>query len=92
MKTQWNRRQLVRFALISVCTLAVALFLLSWGKKTRAAAVHTQVHMTSDWSIRHMVYSAPSSIVQALKLQAEPRYMNQWTQRNVKPSKAQTAQ
>ena len=92
MKTRWNRKQWVRFGLVSVCTLAVALFLLSWGKKTRAQGGHAPVHMTSDWSNRHMVYSAPSSIVQALKLQAEPRYMNQWTQRNVKPTQAQAAQ
>ena len=92
MKTQWNRKQWIRFGLVSVCTLAVALLLLSWGKKTRAAGAHTPVHMTSDWSNRHMVYSAPSSIVQALKLQAEPRYMHQWMQRNVKPSQAQSAQ
>ena len=92
MKTRWNRKQWVRFGLVSVCTLAGALFLLSWGKKTHAQAGHTPVHMTSDWSNRHMVYSAPPSIGQALRLQAEPRYMQQWTRRNVKPSPAQSAQ
>ena len=92
MKTQCNRKQWIRFGLVSVCTLVVALFLLFWGKKTPAAAGHTPVHMTTDWSNRHMVYSAPSSIGQALKIQAEPRYLHQWTRRNVQPSQAQTAQ
>ena len=92
METQWNRKQLVRFGLISVCTLAVALFLLSWGKKTRAAGAHTPVHMTTDWSNRHMVYSAPSSMGQALRLQAEPRYLHQLTRRNAVSSQAQSAQ
>jgi hypothetical protein len=92
MKTQWNRKQWIRFGLVSVCTLVVALFLLSWGKKTRAAEGHTPVHLTSDWSNRHMVYSTPSSIGQALKMQAEPRYIHQWMRRNMQPSQAQAAQ
>ncbi len=91
MKTQWNRNWVVRLGLISGCTLAVAVFLLSWGTKTHAQG-HTPVHMTTDWSNRHMVYSAPSSLGQALKLQAEPRYLHQWTRRNVVPSQAQSAQ
>ena len=90
MKTQWYRRWVVRLGLASVCTLAAALFLLSWGRKTHAEG-HVPVHMTTDWSSRHMVYSAPSSIGQALRLQAEPRYLHQWTRRNVVPSQAQSA-
>jgi hypothetical protein len=90
MKTQSNRRRLVSLGVASVCTLAVALFLLSWGRKTHAES-HQPVHMTTDWSNRHMVYSAPSSIGQALRLQAEPRYLHQWARRNVVPSQAQSA-
>jgi len=91
MNTKWNRKWVVRLCLISGCTLAVAVFLLSWGRKTHAQG-HTPVHMTTDWSNRHMVYSAPSSLGQALKLQAEPRYLHQWTRRNVVPPQAQAAQ
>jgi hypothetical protein len=90
MKKQWNRRRVVRWGLISVCTLAAASFLLVWGRRTHAEA-HTPVHMTTDWSNRHMVYSAPSSVVQALRLQAEPRYLHQWTRRNVVPAQAPSA-
>ncbi len=91
MKPKWNRKWVFRMGLISGCTLAVAVFLLLWGTKTHAQG-HTPVHMTTDWSNRHMVYSAPSSLGQALKLQAEPRYLHQWTRRNVAPSQAQSAQ
>ena len=91
MNTKWNRRWLVRWGLVSVCTLTVAVFLLSWGKKTHAQ-VHTPVHMTTDWSNRHMVYSAPSSMGQALRLQSEPRYLHQWTRRNAVSSQGQSAQ
>jgi len=91
MKTKWNRKWAVRWGLISGCPLAVAVFLLPWGKKTHAQG-RTPVHMTTDWSNRHMMYSAPSSMGQALRLQAEPRYLHQWTRRNVAPSQAQAAQ
>jgi hypothetical protein len=91
MTTKWKRRWLVRLGLVSACTLAVAAYWLSWEKKTHAQG-HTPVHMTSDWSNRHMVYSSPSSMSQALRLQAEPRYLHQWTRRNVVPSQAKPAQ
>jgi hypothetical protein len=81
MKVKQARWWLVRFALASICALAVVLFLVSWGKKTHAQA-HIPVHMTTDWSNRHMIYSAPSSMAQAWRLQAEPRYLHQLTRRN----------
>jgi hypothetical protein len=43
---------------------------------------HIRVSMTRDWSEGHMVYSAASSMAQAWRLQAEPRYHRQWTRRN----------
>jgi hypothetical protein len=91
MTTKWKRRWLVRLGLVSACTLAVAVFWLPWGKRTHAQG-HTPVHMTADWSNRHMVYSSPSSMSQALRLQAEPRYLHQWMRRNVVPSQAHPAQ
>ena len=87
MKKKWSRRRLIRWSLASVCCLVVALLVVSWNKKTHAQN-HTPVHMTTDWSNRHMVYSAPSSIVQAWRLQAEPRYLHQLTRRNVLPVEA----
>jgi hypothetical protein len=90
MNAKRNRRWLIRLGLASACTLAVALFLLTWGKRAHAQG-HTPVHMTTDWSNRHMVYSAPSSFEQAWRLQAEPRYLNQWTRRNAASSQAQGA-
>ena len=91
MTTKWKRRWLVRLGLVSVCTLAVAVVWLSWGKKTHAQG-HTPVHVTTDWSNRHMVYTSPSSMSQAFKLQAEPRYLHQWMRRNSVSSQANTAQ
>jgi hypothetical protein len=86
-----NRTWIVRLALVSVCALAMALLLLPWGNKTNAQG-HAPVHLATDWSNRHMVYSSPSSIPQALRLQAEPRYSHQWTRRYAVPTQAQAAQ
>ena len=84
MNTKRNSKWLVRLGLVSACTLTVVLLLVSWAERTRAqsnAQVHVPVHMTTDWSNRHMVYSAPSSMGQAMRLQAEPRYMHQLVRR-----------
>jgi hypothetical protein len=76
---------LVKSSLAPACALAVMLFLMVWSMRTHAqsnAQDHIPVHVTSDWSNRHMVYSAPSSPAQEQKLKAEPRYVNQLTQRS----------
>jgi hypothetical protein len=97
MKTKRNVRWLIQSGLAIGCTVAVVLVLTSWGKKTHAqgqdkAQAHVPVHMTTDWSNRHMVYSAPSSVVQGWRLQAEPRYGQQLARRAAPASQANFAQ
>ncbi len=36
------------------------------------------VHLPTDWSHRHLVFSVPHSIEQAVRFQNEPRYWHQW--------------
>lgn len=94
MNMKWDGRRLVRLGLVLACTLALVVFLLSWRVKTHAqndAQSRSPVPMTSDWSNRHMVYSAPSSMPQAWRLQAESRYLHQWTRRNAAALRAQGA-
>jgi len=91
MNTKHNRGWLVKLGLASACTLAMALFFLSWNKRAHAQG-HTPVHMTTDWSDRHMVYSAPSSMPQAWRLQSEPRYIHQWIRRNAMSLQTQNPQ
>jgi len=71
----------LRVAIVSLCALAVVLLISSRNPKAQAQT-HVPVSMTTDWSTHHMVYSAPSSVQQALKLQTEPRYLRQLIQRN----------
>ena len=94
MGLKWNGGW-IRLGVASTLVLAGTFFLLTRGTtKTNAQEGeqgHTPIHMTTDWSNRHMVYSAPSSVGEAWRLQAEPRYLHQWTRRNVKPAQAQSA-
>jgi len=66
-----------RLLAVSGATLALALLLLPRGDKISAQG-HFPVHLTTDWSHRHLVFSAPSSMMQAWRLQTEPRYLDQW--------------
>jgi hypothetical protein len=91
MNKRWNHRWLIRLSLVSAGTLVAALLVVSWNKKTQAQN-HTPVPMTTDWSNRHMVYSTPSSMLQAWRLQFEPRYLDQRARRNAPAAQAQGAQ
>jgi len=80
-----NRGRLVTLILVFASALALALILVSHRAK---AQEHVPVHMTTDWSNRHMIYSAPSTLAQAWRLQAEPRYLQQLLRRNSAPSRS----
>ena len=73
-----NSAWFLRWALITACSLAVAVVFVS--RVTRAQT--EPVHMTKDWSHRHMIFSPPSSVEKALSLQGEPRYQQQLWRRN----------
>jgi hypothetical protein len=84
MNSKRNGARTIRLALVSVCILAGGVLLVPHVTRTHAQD-HAPVSMTTDWSNRHMVYSAPSNMAQAWRLQAEPRYLQQWVRRNVAP-------
>lgn len=73
---------LVRLGLISASALALALLVLPLRMRTRAQGNHSPVHMTTDWSNRHMIFSPPHSTIDGLKLQAQARYLHQSLRRN----------
>jgi len=39
--------------------------------------------LLTDWTSRHVVFSAPRTIDQSLRIQRDPRYQQQWMRRNV---------
>ncbi|MGC1616727.1 MAG: hypothetical protein WA736_18775 [Candidatus Acidiferrum sp.] len=81
MNLKRNGLSVARLVLASVCVLAMAFLLVPRDTRTHAQN-HVRVPVTHDWSTAHMVFSAPSSMAQAWRLQAEPRYHRQWTRRN----------
>lgn len=93
MNTKRNLNWAVRVGLAAGCALAFALFLVTWVKKTHAQSQpHVPVHITTDWSNRHMIYSAPSTVSKSLQLQAEPRYTQQLARRAARATQAQSGQ
>ena len=40
------------------------------------------VHLTTDWSHRHLVFSNPKSLMKRIQLSSNPRYVQQWIRRN----------
>ena len=40
------------------------------------------VHLATDWSHRHLVFSPPKSLMHNFQLSANPRYVQQWVRRN----------
>ena len=71
---------IVRLILLSAAILA--LVMVSASRRPGAQAQgHVPVHLTTDWSHRHVVFSAPGTFEQAMRLQNEPRYWHQWFRR-----------
>jgi hypothetical protein len=66
---------------LAFVVVAMVLFLplLQW---VRAQGRKAPVHMTTDWSNRHMIFSQPTNIAQSMRLMNEPRYGHQWLRRN----------
>ncbi len=67
-----------RFVL-AIAAMVVLVPLVQW---VRAQGRRQPVHLTTDWSNRHLVFSQPGSFTQAWHLQNQPRYSHQWLRRN----------
>ena len=75
----------IRFALGLVGTLTVAAGLMARPTQGGGAG---RISVPHDWSHRHVVFSGPSNIWHAWKLQQEPRYWHQWLHRNAQASQS----
>ncbi len=47
-----------------------------------AKAGDEPVHLVTDWSHRHVVFSNPTSLIRRFQLSSDPRYREQWVRRN----------
>src|SRR5580700_4625854 len=48
----------------------------------RTSAANGAVHLTTDWSHRHLIYSAPHNLAEHIRLLSKPRYVQQMIRRN----------
>jgi hypothetical protein len=48
----------------------------------RTNAEHEPVHLVTDWSHRHVIFSAPHDLMQQFRLSTDPRYVQQLIRRN----------
>ena len=46
------------------------------------------VHMATDWSHRHLIFSQPHSLMDGFKLSGNPRYVQQWVRRNAEKKRS----
>lgn len=67
-------------AIVSVAILG-GLFVV--GRSGVQAAEKDPVHLSTDWSHRHLVFSKPANYSQAWQLQNEPRYFHQVARRHL---------
>ncbi len=40
------------------------------------------VHLTTDWSHKHLIFSRPKGLMQQFELSSNPRFVHQWIRRN----------
>jgi len=75
-----KQAELGRFAVAAWAILAVAV-----GLSGRASD-HVRIPLVTDWTHRHVVFSMPQTFEQSLRVQRDPRYLQQWVRRHVHPS------
>ncbi len=59
---------------------AVIVIVLTVVRRTNAE--HEPVHLVTDWSHRHVIFSAPHDLMQQFRLSTDPRYVQQLIRRN----------
>ena len=65
------------FSLLLIAATAIAP-----GSATKGSK-RVPTPLLTDWTSRHVVFSAPRTLEQALRIQRDPRYQQQWVRRNV---------
>jgi hypothetical protein len=76
-------RKLPRGKLIAVVGIvALGVVVIARGTSKTSDTLHKRVSVPYDWSHRHVVFSKPATLQQAVQLQQEPRYWHQLLRRN----------
>ena len=62
--------------------LAGATFVIALVVVGGTRAGNEPIHLSSDWSDRHLVFSPPTSLIHHFALSNNPRFVKQWVRRN----------
>ncbi len=68
---------------VCLALVAAAAFIVMPRTASLRAQGHVRIPLATDWSHRHLVYSAPSSLEQTMRLRQDSRYIQQYVRRNV---------
>jgi hypothetical protein len=86
-------RKLLRLRRVSIFVPAMAVCLIGLpvsgllsrhlpAREEKLSGLANRAPVVEDWTYRHLIYSAPRSIVQNLELQQQTRYIQQYLRRN----------
>jgi len=75
-----KQAKFVRFGVFLFAAAAVALSLS--GQQSN----HVRTSLVTDWSSRHLIFSAPATFGKLAAVSQDPRYQQQWLRRNVHPA------
>src|SRR3981081_3971788 len=73
-----NRSWQIRLAQISLGAALVIALVVVRG----TSAQNDPVHMTTDWSHQHLIFSTPKTLIDQFQASSNPRYVQQWVRRN----------
>ena len=72
-----------RFGIALVGLAALAMALQGWAPNSQRP-LRDRIPLPADWSHRHLIYSRPSTLGQALQNQQRHRFWHQWFRRNAR--------
>jgi hypothetical protein len=75
-----KQAKLGRFCVFVLATAIVALSL------SAQQSTHTRIPLVTDWSSRHLIFSAPSTAAKLAEVSRDPRFQQQWLRRNLHPA------
>jgi hypothetical protein len=78
MKMRGNNSWYIKLAQV----LVVGAMLVALSVTRRIGAENAPIHLPTDWSHRHLVFSQPKDLMQRFRLSGNVRYVQQWIRRS----------
>jgi hypothetical protein len=82
MKTKLDRPWQMRLLFLGLVGVAAMFAAAAYFSGPMVWASNEHVHLATDWSHRHMIFSTPKTWWQSFNLSRNPRYVQQWVRRN----------